>query len=63
MLRRLIIVSLLLAAILAPSALAATVKIRIEGKTQTIFGASQPRVTAAVRSTPSTLTSRPIVTL
>ncbi len=46
MLRRLIILSLLLAAILAPPALAAGVKIRVEGKTQTIFGASQPVVTA-----------------
>jgi hypothetical protein len=45
-LRRLIIVSLLLAAILAPTALAASVKIRVEGKTQTIFGASQPLVAA-----------------
>jgi len=31
---------------LAPTAIAATVKIRVEGKTQTIFGASQPSVTA-----------------
>ena len=46
MLRRLIIVSLLLAAIVAPTALAASVKIRVEGKTQTIFGPSQPLVTA-----------------
>jgi hypothetical protein len=45
-LRRLIILSLLLAAILAPTALAASVKIRVEGKTQTIFGPSQPGVTA-----------------
>jgi hypothetical protein len=45
-LRRLIIVSLLLAAILTPTALAANVKVRVEGKTQTIFGASQPAVTA-----------------
>jgi Domain of unknown function (DUF4430) len=45
-LRRLIILSLLLAAILTPTALAASVKIRVEGKTQTIFGASQPVVTA-----------------
>jgi len=45
-LRRLIIVSLLLAAIVAPTALAASVKIRVEGKTQTIFGPSQPLVTA-----------------
>ena len=46
MLRRLIILSLLLAAILTPTALAAGVKIRVEGKTQTIFGPSQPGVTA-----------------
>ena len=46
MLRRLIVVSLLLATILTPTALAATVKIRVEGKTQTIFGATQPRVSA-----------------
>ena len=46
MLRRLIILSLLLAAILTPTALAASVKIRVEGKTQTIFGPSQPGVTA-----------------
>ena len=46
MLRRLIILSLLLAAILTPTALAASVKIRVEGKTQTIFGPSQPGVIA-----------------
>ena len=46
MLRRLIILSLLLAAILTPTALAANVKIRVEGKTTTIFGSSQPTVTA-----------------
>ena len=46
MLRRLIVLSLLLAAFLTPTALAATVKIRVEGKTQTIFGAAQPRVSA-----------------
>jgi hypothetical protein len=45
-LRRLIILSLLLAAIVTPTALAASVKIRVEGKTQTIFGPSQPGVTA-----------------
>jgi hypothetical protein len=32
--------------VLAPTALAATVKIRVEGKTTTIFGATQPTVTA-----------------
>jgi hypothetical protein len=36
----------LLALVLAPAALSATVKIRVEGKTQTIFGASQPTLTA-----------------
>jgi len=36
----------LLAVALTPAALAANVKIRVEGKVQTIFGASQPRVTA-----------------
>jgi hypothetical protein len=36
----------LLALVLTPAALAATVKIRVEGKTQTIFGASQPTLTA-----------------
>lgn len=46
MLRRLIIASLLVAAILTPTALAAAVKVRVEGKTQTIFGASQPVVMA-----------------
>jgi hypothetical protein len=45
-LRRLIVLSLLLAAFLTPAALAATVQIRVEGKTQTIFGAAQPRVSA-----------------
>jgi len=33
-------------ATLAPAALAATVKIRIEGQTQTLFGAAQPSVQA-----------------
>jgi hypothetical protein len=36
----------LLALVLTPATLAANVKIRVEGKTQTIFGASQPSVTA-----------------
>lgn len=35
------------AAILVTSGFAATVKIRVEGKTQTIFGASQPSVVGA----------------
>ena len=46
MLRRLSILSVLLAVILAPTALAANVNIRVEGKTTTIFGAAQPRVAA-----------------
>ena len=35
-----------LAAVLVPSALALGFRVRVEGKTQTIFGATQPRVTA-----------------
>ena len=46
MLRRLSILSVLLAVILTPAALAANVSIRVEGKTTTIFGASQPRLAA-----------------
>lgn len=46
MLRRLVALSVLLLLVLAPAALAANVKIRVEGKTTTIFGATQPRVTA-----------------
>ena len=46
MLRRLSILSVLLAVILTPTALAANVRIRVEGKTTTIFGAAQPRVAA-----------------
>ena len=46
MLRRLIALAALAAVVLAPSALAANVKIRVEGKTTTIFGAMQPRVAA-----------------
>jgi hypothetical protein len=37
---------LLLLVALTPAALAANVKIRVEGRTTTIFGAAQPRVTA-----------------
>ena len=37
---------LLLAAVLASGALAAGVKIRVEGRTQTIFGAAQPSIQA-----------------
>ena len=46
MLRRLIALSVLLLVAFAPAALAANVKIRVEGKTTTIFGSSQPVVTA-----------------
>ena len=46
MLRRLIALSMLLLVALAPAALAANVKIRVEGKTTTIFGPAQPTVTA-----------------
>ncbi len=46
MLRRLSILSVLLAVILTPTALAANVSIRVEGKTTTIFGAAQPRLAA-----------------
>jgi len=43
---RLIALAALAVLVLAPSALAADVKIRVEGKTTTIFGATQPRVSA-----------------
>ena len=46
MLRRLGILSALLAVVLTPAALAANVSIRVEGKTTTIFGAAQPRLAA-----------------
>ena len=46
MLRRLVALSVLLLVAAAPAALAANVKIRVEGKTTTIFGATQPTVTA-----------------
>ena len=46
MLRRIVALSVLLALALTPAAFAANVKIRVEGKTNTIFGASQPTVTA-----------------
>jgi Domain of unknown function (DUF4430) len=45
-LRRLVALSLFFVLVLTPAAVAASVKIRVEGKTQTIFGASQPAVTA-----------------
>ncbi len=43
---RLVALSVLLFAVLAPAALAANVQIRVEGRTTTIFGPAQPRVTA-----------------
>jgi hypothetical protein len=45
-LRKLIALSVLLALVLTPAAFAANVKIRVEGKTTTIFGSSQPTVSA-----------------
>jgi len=45
-LRRLVLLSVALTVALTSTALAATVQIRVEGKTQTIFGAQQPRVSA-----------------
>jgi hypothetical protein len=44
--RRLVVLSLLLALVAAPTALAAKVKVRVEGRTTTIFGPAQPTVTA-----------------
>ena len=46
MLRRALVLSLLLLVALVPTALAANVKIRVEGKTTTIFGPTQPTVAA-----------------
>ena len=46
MLRRIVVLSLLFLVALTPAALAANVKIRVEGKTTTIFGPTQPTVTA-----------------
>ena len=46
MLRRLFALSVLLLVVLAPAALAANVKIRVEGKTTMIFGPTQPSVSA-----------------
>jgi hypothetical protein len=45
-LRRLLVLSVLLFAVLAPAALAANVYIRVEGRSTTIFGPGQPRVAA-----------------
>lgn len=46
MLRRTLALAAFLGVAAAPGALAADVKVRVEGKTTTIFGAAQPRVTA-----------------
>ena len=46
MLRRLVVLFALLALVAAPTALAAKVKIRVEGRTTTIYGGPQPTVTA-----------------
>ena len=46
MLRRAILAVALAAAILAPSALAANVHVRVEGKTQTLWGVLEPTVSA-----------------
>ena len=46
MFRRLVALSLLLAAVFSSSALAANVKVRVEGRTQTIYGAAQPSLQA-----------------
>jgi Domain of unknown function (DUF4430) len=43
--RRLFVAAIVAALVLAPSALAARVHVRIEGKTQTIFGAVEPTLT------------------
>ena len=41
-----LLLGLLVAAVLTSGALAANVKIRVEGRTQTIFGAAQPQIQA-----------------
>ena len=46
MFRRIVALSLLFLVALTPAALAASVKIRVEGKTTTIFGPIQPTITA-----------------
>ena len=46
MLRRLAALSVVFLLVLAQAALAANIKIRVEGRTQTIFGASQPSLVA-----------------
>ena len=46
MFRRLVILTLLLAAVFSSSALAANVKVRVEGRTQTIYGTAQPSLQA-----------------
>lgn len=46
MLRKLVVLSLLLLVALPSAALAANVRIRVEGRTTTIFGAAQPTIAA-----------------
>ena len=46
MLRKLTLFSLLLATVFSSSALAAAVKVRVEGRTQTIYGSAQPTLQA-----------------
>lgn len=46
MFRRLFILALLAAAVLTSSALAANVKVRVEGRTQTLYGTAEPSLRA-----------------
>ena len=46
MLRRLVVLSLLLALVAVPTAAAAKIKVRVEGRTTTIYGPAQPTLTA-----------------
>jgi hypothetical protein len=41
------VLAILVALLLAPAALATVVHVRVEGKTQTLFGAAQPRATGS----------------
>jgi hypothetical protein len=41
------VLAILVALLLAPAALATVVHVRVEGKTQTLFGATQPRATGS----------------
>lgn len=47
MLRRALVLAILVAGIAVPSSLAALVHVRVEGKTQTLFGAAEPRATGS----------------